>query len=108
MAGCLYLVPNLLGVVPPRNVLPERTIAIASRLSHFIVENAKPARQFLKTLDAGTPIHDMQIVEIGEDPSPQQCDRLLAPARDGHDLGLLSDAGCPGVADPGAPIVAAA
>jgi 16S rRNA (cytidine1402-2'-O)-methyltransferase len=50
MPGRLYLVPNLLGFVPPQTVLPRRTIAIACGLRHFVVENAKPARQFLKAL----------------------------------------------------------
>ena len=56
MPGTLYLVPNLLGLVPPENVLPARTIAVARRLEHFIVENAKPARAFLKSLDPARPL----------------------------------------------------
>lgn len=108
MPGCLYLVPNLLGVVPPQTVLPARTIAIACGLRHFVVENAKPARQFLKALGTTTPLQQLDIAEIGDDPSPQRCAELLAPARAGNDLGMLSDAGCPGIADPGALLVAAA
>ena len=50
MPGRLYLVPNLLGLVPPQTVLPARTIAVACGLRHFVVENAKPARHFLKAL----------------------------------------------------------
>ena len=59
---------------------------------------------------AGTalPLQSIGLVEIGESPGPQRCTELLAPALAGHDLGVLSDAGCPGVADPGAPLVAAA
>src|ERR1044071_3283701 len=108
MPGSLYLVPNLLGIVPAESVLPERTITIASRLRHFIVENAKPSRQFLKMLDSGLPIQAISLAEIGESPSPQRCGELLAPLRAGHDVGLLTDAGCPGIADPGALVVAAA
>jgi 16S rRNA (cytidine1402-2'-O)-methyltransferase len=108
MRGRLYLVPNLLGVVPPRNVLPAHTIGIASGLRHFVVENAKPARQFLKALGTATPLQALDIAEIGDEPSPQRCAELLAPARAGNDVGMLSDAGCPGIADPGAPLVAAA
>ncbi len=104
----LYLVPNLLGSVPPQHVLPERTIAVARGLSHWIVETAKPARAFLKALDLPRPIAECWIREIGETPEAAHLAALLAPARDGHDLGLVSDAGCPGVADPGALVVAAA
>jgi 16S rRNA (cytidine1402-2'-O)-methyltransferase len=106
--GRLFLVPNLLGQVPPENVLPARTIGIARGLAHFVVENAKPARQFLKSLSPALPLPAIAITEIGAASTPQQCALLLAPARAGHDLGLLSDAGCPGVADPGALLVAAA
>lgn len=108
MTGRLFLVPNLLGVVPPENVLPARSIAVARNLAHFVVENAKPARHFLKSLAPVLPLQEIAIEEIGADPTPQRCESLLAPARAGHDLGLVSDAGCPGVADPGAGVVAAA
>jgi 16S rRNA (cytidine1402-2'-O)-methyltransferase len=108
MTGRLYLVPNLLGVVAPEDVLPARTMAIARRLTHFVVENAKPARQFLKTLGPALPLQQLDIAELGERPNAARCAELLAPARRGDDVGLLSDAGCPGVADPGALLVAAA
>lgn len=108
MSGHLYLVPNLLGAVPPEDVLPARTIAIARGLAHFIVENAKPARAFLKSLVPALPLQRIAIAELGSAPTPAQCAHLLAPARAGHDMGLLSDAGCPGIADPGTLVVAAA
>jgi len=107
-AGRLYLVPNLLGIVPPADVLPARTIAIAQHLAHFVVENAKPTRQFLKMLGTASPLQQLDIAEIGDSPTPERCAELLRPARAGNDLGLLSDAGCPGIADPGALLVAAA
>jgi 16S rRNA (cytidine1402-2'-O)-methyltransferase len=108
MPGRLYLVPNLLGVVAPSEVLPERTIAIARGLRHFAVENAKPARQFLATLGMPVALREISIVEIGERPSAAHLDALLAPIAAGHDLGVVSDAGCPAIADPGALLVAAA
>ena len=108
MRGRLYLVPSLLGAGAPADVLPARTIAIARGLAHFVVENAKPARQFLKALGPERPLQEIAIEELGEAPSVERCAALLAPARAGHDLGLVSDAGCPGVADPGALLVAAA
>ena len=108
MAGTLYLVPNLLGIVPPEHVLPAKTIAIARRLDYFVVENAKPARAFLKSLDPARSLRDIEIAEIGADSGAERIAKLLAAARAGRDVGLLSDAGCPGIADPGAPVVAAA
>jgi 16S rRNA (cytidine1402-2'-O)-methyltransferase len=108
MAGRLFLVPSLLGHTAPEDVLPLRTINIARGLAHYVVEGAKPARHFLKALDPLLPIREIAIEEIGAAPSPQRCAELLAPARAGHDIGLLADAGCPGIADPGALLVAAA
>ncbi len=108
MAGVLYLVPNLLGVAPPEDVLPARTIAIARTLTHWVVESAKPARAFLKTLALAQPIASLDLHEMPRDPDAAALAALLAPARAGADVGLLSDAGCPGIADPGAALVAAA
>lgn len=107
-AGTLYLVPNLLGQVPPEAVLPERTMTRARTLAHWVVETEKPARAFLKTLGMPVPIAALDIVPLPPDDVPLDADRFLAPLRAGRDVGLLSDAGCPGVADPGARLVAAA
>jgi len=106
--GRLYLVPNLLGVVPPDDVLPMRTILVARSLVNWVVETPKPARAFLKTLVTERPIAQLSITTIGDALDARSADALLAPALRGEDLGVLSDAGCPGVADPGAIIVGAA
>ena len=108
MPGTLYLVPNLLGLVPPAQVLPAHTIAVARGLRHFIVETARPARQFLKTLALDVAIADLHIAELPQTASTASCAALLQPAHDGAHIGLVSDAGCPGIADPGAALVAAA
>jgi len=108
MTGTVYLVPNLLGAVAPEDVLPARTIAIARSLEHWIVETPKPARAFLKSLVPARPVAELGIETIGEDPDRARIERLLAPARGGFPVGLLSDAGCPGIADPGAALVAGA
>lgn len=106
MTGTLYLVPNLLGVIAPDAVLPAQTIAIAQHLSHFVVETPKIARAFLKTLSPDRVIADIAMVA---------CDPLVAASaqcavwlKSGHDVGVISDAGCPGMADPGAAFVALA
>jgi len=106
LTGTLYLVPNLLGAVPPASVLPVRTIEVARTIDHWLVETPKPARAFLKAIDGARPIGELAIQALAATSSDAQW--ALATLRSGHDVGLLSDAGCPGVADPGAAIVATA
>jgi 16S rRNA (cytidine1402-2'-O)-methyltransferase len=106
--GTLYLVPNLLGAVTPDTVLPARTIAVARQLSHWIVETPKAARAFLKSLDMPRPIGELEIAALAPERGADDVRKALAVLVAGHDVGLLSDAGCPGVADPGAAVVAAA
>jgi 16S rRNA (cytidine1402-2'-O)-methyltransferase len=108
IAGVLYLVPNLLGAVPPANVLPARTIEVARRLTHFAVETPKAARAFLKSLEVAHPIANLEIVPLPSADAANARDPSLAALLAGRDVGLLSDAGCPGVADPGAWLVRAA
>ena len=90
--GRLYLVPNLLGLVPPASVLPERTINVARKLRHFVVETPKAARQFLKTLGTDQALQALELSELNEHTPLGRTDALLAPAIAGEDLGLLSDA----------------
>jgi 16S rRNA (cytidine1402-2'-O)-methyltransferase len=108
LPGRLFLVPNLLGVVPPAEVLPQRTIDVARALKHFVVETPKAARQFIKSLQSEQPIQSIDFAMLDVNTPANRVPRLLQPALNGEDLGLLSDAGCPGVADPGALLVAAA
>ncbi len=108
MTGTLYLVPNLLGAVSPSTVLPARTIDVARSLGDWIVETPKAARAFLKTLEVRRPIAALSITTLDAATSAAAVEQLLAPLRNGRDAGLLSDAGCPGIADPGASLVAAA
>jgi 16S rRNA (cytidine1402-2'-O)-methyltransferase len=100
--GTLYLVPNLLGVVAPDAVLPHATIARARALRHFAVETPKAARTFLSTLELGIPIASLAIEEMPQTATIESW--LLG----GSDVGVVSDAGCPGTADPGAALVALA
>ena len=108
MTGTLYLVPNLLGLVPPERVLPAHTLEVARGLAHWVVETPKAARAFLGCIGPARPIATLDLAELPRDADAADARRLLAPALQGKDVGLLSDAGAPGVADPGAAIVAAA
>jgi len=122
-AGRLVLVPNGLDLgtdieVDLADVLPEAVLQQAARLTHWVVENAKTARAFLKRVDRHVPLaQPLQALDIRELPrlrkgsaTPTMPDvlPLLAPALAGHDVGLLSEAGLPAVADPGSALVDAA
>ncbi|MBN8440421.1 MAG: SAM-dependent methyltransferase [Thauera sp.] len=109
--GTLYLVPVALGDTPWPTFLPQQAQTIAAGLRNFVVETARSARAHLKQLDYPHPLRDTDIRELPANPSTAtdaQFDALLAPALAGTDLGLMSDAGCPAVADPGARLVARA
>jgi 16S rRNA (cytidine1402-2'-O)-methyltransferase len=107
-SGSLLLLPALLGDVPPERVLPAETLALARATTVFLVENAKSARAFLKRIAHPQPIASLSLTEIGHSPDPQRLDEWLRPAIEGRDVALLSEAGCPAVADPGAGLVARA
>lgn len=105
MPGTLFLSPTRLGESDWTSVLPAATRETACRLRHFIVENAKTARASLKWLGHPVPLRELVIEQLSEPPKPQDIERLLAPLLAGVDVGLMSEAGCPGVADPGALLV---
>ncbi|MBN8765415.1 MAG: SAM-dependent methyltransferase [Thiobacillus sp. SCN 64-317] len=104
----LYLIPVPLGPVSPEACLPPDTLAVARRLDHFVVERAKTARAHLKAMGHPLPIQSLNIEELNEHTPAAAIAALLAPLKAGHDVGLLSEAGCPAVADPGAALVMAA
>jgi 16S rRNA (cytidine1402-2'-O)-methyltransferase len=106
--GTLYLIPVPLGPSPARDVLPEAVIRRAARLRYFIAENAKSARAFLKSLPSDSPLQQIDIQSLDEHTPPEALPRRLVPLLAGHDAGLISEAGCPAVADPGAALVALA
>ena len=107
--GTLFLIPNTLGSHETRDaVLPADVQAIAAGCTHFVVENAKVARQFLKAINISTPLQEVQMGELNVNTADTEVAKLLAPLLMGQDVGLISDAGCPAVADPGARLVAAA
>lgn len=108
MAGTLYLIPVPLGPSAPQDSLHASVLTTLRPLTHFIVEQAKTARAFLKAAGTDQPLQALQLQELNEHTKPHQLDQLLAPLRAGHDVGLLSEAGCPAVADPGADLVALA
>ena len=105
MPGTLYLIPTPLGDTALDQVLPEHTRRIAAGLQTFIVEQAKTARAFLKQLPTALPLQQLTLLELNEHTPKQALEALLAPLLAGQDVGLISEAGCPAVADPGADLV---
>lgn len=107
-AASLVLVPVGLGEAPWTDFLPaaarQRTLAIR----HFVVENARDARAHLKRIEYPGPLNEVDIRELPDEASDEALDALLDPAIQGKEVGLMSDAGCPAVADPGARLVARA
>jgi 16S rRNA (cytidine1402-2'-O)-methyltransferase len=106
--GTLFLIPVPLGPVAVASALPTPVQQYARQLKHFIAENAKSARAFLKTLPSDAPIQEIEICELNEHTPQSALPELLAPLLAGTDVGLVSEAGCPAVADPGAQLVALA
>lgn len=108
-SGVLYLIPNALGAGSLQSVLPAQTAAIAARLDCFIGENAKSTRAFLKRVAEVAPLrHALQDIAISElhlGTHRDELPRMLEPIAAGRDAGLVSEAGCPAVADPGAELV---
>ena len=106
--GRLYLLPVSIGGNNPEAVLPADTLRIARELGYFIVENAKSARAELKRIGLSRPIQELDIRELPREAASADLDDLLAPLAAGRAAGLMSEAGAPTVADPGAQLVHAA
>ena len=105
MSGVLWLLPVALGETSWNDYLPAASREAACRLTCFVAENAKAARAELKRLGHPLPLRELAIEQLPATPAPADIERLLAPLRAGHDIGLMSEAGCPAVADPGALLV---
>lgn len=105
----LFLLPVVLSEdTSPRRVLPEYNLEVASRLKYFIVENVRTARRFLKKCDPGIDISALTFFELNVKTPAAAIPAMLEPLGRGEDMGLMSEAGCPAVADPGASAVAIA
>lgn len=104
MTGTLYLLPVGLGDSDLNAVLPQHNFAIIRTLTWFIAENAKEARAFLKQC-AYPEISRAQLSLINQHAKQDELTSFLSPLLQGHNMGLMSDAGCPGIADPGAEVI---
>lgn len=108
MQASLFLIPVTLGDTEHCHVLPEYNLEVIRGIRHFVVENVRTARRFLKKADPAIVIDDLTFYELNKHTSPEVVAGYLAPLAKGESVGVISEAGCPAVADPGADVVAIA
>ena len=108
MQAALYLIPVTLGDTPIAQVLPSYTKEVISGIRHFIVEEVRTARRFLRATDPTFPIDDCTFYPLNKHTQPEAISGYLRPLEQGQPMGVISEAGCPAVADPGADVVAIA
>jgi 16S rRNA (cytidine1402-2'-O)-methyltransferase len=104
----LYLIPVTLGESPLERVLPEYNHAVVREIKHFIVENIRTARRFLKSVDKNIDIDTLTFYELNQHTKKEAISAYLEPLAKGENMGVISEAGCPAIADPGADVVAIA
>ncbi len=103
--GTIYLIPTTLGGETTNDITPEAVRAQVIELRCFIVESVKSARRYLRKLDRTFPIDDCRFFELNKKTDAGAIYSYIKPAKEGENIGVLSEAGCPGVADPGAAVV---
>lgn len=108
MSGILYLFPTQLGDSELTNILPDFNIKLISEIKYFIVEDVRTARRFLKKCNQDINIDEIVFFVLNKHTQQSELQTFIEPLRQGIDVGLLSEAGCPAIADPGADIVAIA
>ncbi len=105
MQGTLYLIPTTLGDCDLNTVLPSYNSEIIKKIHFFIVEDVRTTRRFLKKVDKDIDIDQLQFFELNKHTSPEKFSEYLIPLSTGNDIGIISEAGCPAIADPGADVV---
>lgn len=103
--GKLFLIPAPLGDTELAEIIPVKVLQRIANLKYFIVEHPKTARQFLKRVGCVQPLQEIEMQVLNEHTRPSEIEQLLGPVFAGQDIGLLSEAGCPAIADPGANLV---
>lgn len=101
----LYLIPVNISDAPLSSVLPADNLPVVKEIRHFIVENVRTARRFLKRWDRDFDISQMTFYELNGHTDPKDISSFLQPLREGYPMGVMSEAGCPAVADPGSQAV---
>ena len=101
----IYLIPTTLGDSDINNVIPQNIHHLVSHLRYYIVEDVRNSRRYLKKLDKSINIDELTFFELNKHTRPSEVETFLSPIKKGESIGIISEAGCPGVADPGADIV---
>ncbi|MCD7970956.1 MAG: SAM-dependent methyltransferase [Alistipes sp.] len=106
--GILYMVPSPISdsMAGMKDVLTERVRHVLSTVDHFVAEDIRSARRFVSKAGLGRDISALCFTELNEHTAPEQIDALAGPLLDGHDVAMISEAGLPGIADPGAELAA--
>ena len=104
--GCVYLIPTPIAEGTEDTALSGQTKIIVEKLSYFLVENIRTARRFISSLKIEKKIEDIQFAELNKNTPPETIPTLFASVLQGQNVGILSEAGCPGIADPGALAIA--
>lgn len=108
MTGKLYLFPAQLGDVDLDRILPEYNISLIGSIKYFIVEDVRTARRFLRKCNPDIRIDELTFFLLNKHTAPEDLHYFINPLKQGYDVGVLSEAGCPAIADPGADVVAMA
>lgn len=106
--GKIYMIPNTLGGESTKDIIPQEVIETATSLRYFAVEDIKSARRLLRKMDREFPIDDCVFFELNKRTPIEELHKMIRVVKDEKDLGVISEAGCPGIADPGAELVALA
>lgn len=107
-APTLYLMPSTMSDGPVDAVIPRRNVEIMLSVKYYIVENVRTVRRFLKRADRSVDIDSLTFYTLDEHTRPEDVAAMLDPMKEGHDMAVVSEAGCPAIADPGADVVAIA
>jgi len=102
------MVPVFLAADNTSNFMAPEILTVIKGTKIFLVENIRTARRFISSLNLGVAIEDLQFHELSKKTPSHEINRLLSPLKNGHDIGVMSESGCPGVADPGAAAAAGA
>jgi 16S rRNA (cytidine1402-2'-O)-methyltransferase len=106
--GKIFLIPVTLGGDDFKKVIPQQVIEITTSLRYFVVENLRSARRYLRLIDKSFPIDESNFFELNEHTNDSEISSFLAPLLKGNDIGIMSEAGLPGIADPGTNLIRAA
>ncbi|MCF8372246.1 MAG: SAM-dependent methyltransferase [Bacteroidales bacterium] len=108
MKGKIYMIPSTLGDGPIENVIPQGITSLVLDIKFYIVENVRTARRFLKKLSPEIEIDPLTFFILDKHTKAAEISQFISPAINGENIGVISEAGCPGVADPGADIISIA